>query len=515
MGGATVRIGVIVAWSLLVYAGQAQAAEWRPQGLRSASVTLAEVQRAFERGSGTPDAAFTMRHEHYRYRNGDRIFPVAAAFRGDDVRVAVTLPDGVYAAGRAHGMNWRADANGVAHGTLSDDQGDAVDRLPRSILPFSFADCSLAGEATRDGVRSWVVEDLAAGDRPHWFFIDEATGTIVREETREGKRVVVTAFSQFATVRGMLRPRHWHVSDGDRGNDLDVWVDAVEPGEVTPAEVEIPAFAAPFPSLGVVQLPARFAENRMIFVDAEVNGRRGTFILDTGTASITLDRDEAASVGARPVLEHATIARMSIGGIVRNGVSVLAIPLPFRAHAIGILGYDFFFGHVVHIDYANRRVELLDAATADAIFRDPHVSVLPMDVDEGLPLVQAQIGDARGTRFALDTGSPHAYVLDPFEGRHAAEVGAWRRAAFGRGGPFAIPEYLEGSIAVEARSAPPLQIGPVRFTDPVVGVQIDNERDDAIELYFDGIVGTDELRYFDLWFDYDRGRIALRPNRDA
>jgi hypothetical protein len=205
------------------------------------------------------------------------------------------------------------------------------------------------------------------------------------------------------------------------------------------------------------------------------------------------------------------VPKMALAGLALNDVSTLAIPFEFDRVA-GILGYDFFVGHVVHIDYARERVEVLTPEAAAPVFRDGKAVVIPADFDEGVPLVRAAFGSAVGDRFALDTGSPHLYVLAPFEQRYKTAIDAlWTPASFGRQST-AEEHYLEGSIVVSARRVASFTLGPQRFDDVLVGIQQPNTARDAIDVALDGIVGTDQMSAFDWWFDYDGGRIALRRN---
>jgi hypothetical protein len=414
-------------------------------------------------------------------------------------------------------VRWRADANAITHATLSDNQGDALDRLPESVFSFVRGDCELAGESERFAP-AWVLADRPARDRTHWFYVDKATGLIRHELTREGARAHRIDFDGFEALAGAVRPRHWHVSDGDRARDLDVVVDEVVTEPVTAVEVAIPqtrrVFAAANPPAGgVIRLPASFV-GRTIFVDAEIMGRHRAFILDTGTASITLDRGLAERLGLGPVLEHATVPQVTIGALALTNVSTLTIPLNLgRRDVAGILGYDFFFGHVVHIDYEHERVEVLAPEAAQRAFAGPNVFVTGAYYDEGLPLVEAAFGSASGDRFALDTGSPNLIVLAPFLQQHAKEIAAhWTPSTFGRRGDTRGEYYLEGSVLVSARRAAAFTLGPLRITDLTVGVEEPNSRSDAIEIQLDGIIGTDEMVFFDWWFDYDNGRIAMRRN---
>ena len=497
---------------LVVACGAGASAEWRPPDLRPTTATQAEVLAAYGKAAGAVEPRFAERRERWTYVNGPRRLAVDVNVRGTDFRAALALGATHYSAGRSDGVRWRADGNGIAHATLSDDQGDAVDRLPQSIFPFRTAECELAGESERFGA-AWVLVDRAPRDKPHWFYVDKASGTIAHEITREGARTIVTTFDAFDATAGTARARHWRVSDGNAANDLDVTVDAIVPEALGEADVAIPQvrriFAPAEPSAtGIERVPAAFMRARIV-VDVDLDGRRVPFILDTGTASITLDRTIAEARGWGPVLEHATVPRMTVGPLVLSAVSTVAIPFAPG----GLLGFDFFAGHVVHIDYAHSVLEVMTADAARSAFADPANAVIPGYFDEGVPLVRAAFGPASGERFVLDSGSPSLYVMEPFAQRYAGEIAAhWSPATFPGGRARRDAQYLEGSIDIGARRAAQFGLGPWRFENVVVGVQEPNSRPDALDLMFDGIVGTDQMAAFEWWFDYDGGRIAMRRN---
>ncbi|MBV8642493.1 MAG: hypothetical protein JO225_01070, partial [Candidatus Eremiobacteraeota bacterium] len=123
------------------------AAEWQPPDLRPTTATRNDVLSAYVGAVGKPEPRYAQRREQWTYVNGTRHFPVQVTVRGDDFRANVDFGKGAYAGGRWDGVRWRADANGITHATLSDDQGDAADRLPQSIFPFALTDCALAGES--------------------------------------------------------------------------------------------------------------------------------------------------------------------------------------------------------------------------------------------------------------------------------------------------------------------------------------------------------------------------------
>ena len=501
---------VLPAWVFCIATASGASAEWAPPDLRPAPASQAAVLEAYVKATGTVAPRFGQRRERWTYVNATRRIPVDVTVRGADFRAVLALGSSRYSAGRAGDVRWRADGNGITHATLSEDQGDAVDRLPQSIFPFATGDCTLAGESNRFGP-AWVVVDRAPRDKPHWFYIDKASGTIAHEVMREGARTIVTAFDRFDVVTGAARPRHWHVSDGDPGNDLDVTVDEVVPETLGEIDVAIPQTRRTFtaaipPPGGSVRLPARFDHGR-VYVEVDIDGGRDEFILDTGTASITLDRAAVLRRRWQPVLEHVTVPMMHVGALQLADVSALVIPF-----GAGILGYDFFAGHVVHIDYEHSVVEVMTPEAAASAFTSGANLVMDAYFDEGMPLVHAAFGPAAGDRFALDTGSPRLYVMAPFARRNASEIAAHWSFAYGSN-PSQHQQYAEGSIVASPRRAASFVLGRWSFPNITVGVQQDrNPSPDALDMSFDGIIGTDQLGLFDWWFDYDGGRIAMRRN---
>jgi predicted aspartyl protease len=103
-----------------------------------------------------------------------------------------------------------------------------------------------------------------------------------------------------------------------------------------------------------------------------------TFVLDTGASGTLVSTRTAAALhlDARPgaiatgaggtaSVSTATIARMSVGGTVVDRLSVAVADLPQVEKAIGrtidgVVGYDFFGGKCVVLDYTSRVVRFAD-----------------------------------------------------------------------------------------------------------------------------------------------------------
>jgi hypothetical protein len=501
-----VRLATVLAWfsvALTASSTAALGAEWQPRGVLATNAMLADVLAVNARASGSGSPRFTQRRERWTYVSGSRRITVSVAVRGDDFRTSLELDGLSYTAGRSGGVRWRGDGNGIVHGVSADLQGDAVDRAPQAVFRLDSAVCKLIGEAQL-AAPAWVIETDPAGDKPAFLYIDKATGSIVREVMRDGKRVVATAFDRFEALDGAVRARHWRIDDGIARNALDVTVETIEPGVVTLADVAFPTrrVFAPVAQLErSADLRASFNHDR-IKLEVGIGGVRHWFVLDTGTASITVDPGIARRHGGT-TLEHAVLPRFTIGPLQLDRVSALSV-LPFDND--GILGLDFFFGHVVEIDYRHERVRVLSPDDARRIFADPQTAVVEANVDQGLPLVHAGFGLAQSDDFAIDTGSPRLYVMRPFALRFAQEIAAHWTAT---GRPF-TEHYLEGAVQVQPYTVARFNFGPAQARDLFVGVQLPTALPDDLAVPFDGIIGTDILHNFDLYFDYDNGRLGVR-----
>jgi predicted aspartyl protease len=486
---------------------------WSPPHVTPANAALADVLARMQAAQALPPA-YGQRHEQWTYQNGTTTIPVSVAVRGAEFRADVPLAGAVYEGGVLGGVPWRADGNGVAHATLDDEQGDPVDRLPRALLPFDPADCTLAGEA-RVPARAWVIAVRPPNDRAHWLFVDEASGRIVREQTREGRRVVTIEYDDFAPLDAVVRPRHWRVTSGDRADDVDVRVDAITPGPVADAELAMPRprlFTAPAGAPGRVPLPVGSTDLPYhLPIDVVVDGRPARFLLDTGTQSLMLSSEFARRLGLHATLGHAIVKNFAVSSYALADASVMVLPLGSLA---GIVGYDFFVGHVLHVDELHDVVELTTPEAAASVFVDPLERVVPASYDEGFPVTTALLDGVGASRFVLDTGSPDIEVSTAFLREDPTALNRWTRVAFPTTSKATAElHFLEGTVRIEAYRIARVQLGPVMFTDTIAGVQVDDPDPDAIELPYDGIIGNTMLRFLDLWFDYDGGRLAMRAQR--
>jgi hypothetical protein len=471
---------------------------WQPPRIAPTTATLAEVFAKRDAASGTPSAAYARRVERWVVRTNGNQYETTVTVRDGDVRFDTPLAGATYSEGRAGGLRWRETPNGLVRVIASDVQGDQLDRWPLAIFPYDAADCRLIGE-TETEPRRYVVEYRPAHDSPHWFFFDAASGALTNETAHEGSRTYSFAFSDSRTFEGAARPFGWH-TDG-WGDDEDVRVDDVRPQDVAEASVALPPSrtdALATLEQSEVDVPARFDTNQRIYIDGTINGHRAHFIFDTGTTQILIDGAAAKRFGIRNDLGHGIAGELSTGPVHFKNLAIETTSLD-HFQADGILGYDYFAGHIVHLDYAHGR---LSFARRDTFSAPANASEMGIDYREGMPLATAAVGPVRSSRIVLDTGSQNAVFLRPFfqtQKTTPAQLG------FSLLGTTSGIGFLEGPIVVENATLPELRFAGESFRDSSVQLEIQSPAE-AVDFPIDGIFGTQVLDKFEWWFDYDGSR---------
>ncbi len=454
---------------------------WQPAGLARTSTTT-ETMLAEYRHTLVP---FRAHVSHFHIVEGSVTVDATAYALGSDYRVDAVLDGSTYAFGRFEGVRWRRTPAGVVRLIESDVQGDALDRWPSAIFGFDQNACSATGETHVDGALQWVLFCRAPADAPHWFYVDAASGSIVREISREGAHVVTYVFSKDGwTVDGFGGLATVTSDDADR---------PVATGDLAIPDSRTNVFA--IPAGGPLQIPADF-DSQDLTVPVSIDGHPTRFIVDTGTTQTLIDAGTAGRFGLHTSLGHTIAAEVRVGGATARGLPMQAVDI-FDGTFAGILGNEFFVGHIVHIDYRNGRIDFLDRAT----FVPPSNAIgMIASFREGMPIVEAEANDTIGERFALDTGSQAILLNDPFGDRAGARTGA--------GLPFKAT-FLEGP-EVHRAGIKALRFGPAYFDHPgILEVQPVGYN---LDIPLDGILGNDVLKHFEWWYDYDGERLWLRPS---
>jgi len=467
---------------------------WAPGDIVPTTASLPTMELALRQ----PTLAGTQYVIHIHLNAKDTALETTALVRGGDFRLTTTIDGSTYESGRADGVRWRRTPAGVVRIVDADVQGDDLDRWPSSVLGFDLSDCAAAGQAREEGRLLWILSCHTPADIPHWYYIDSTAGTIVREVTREGSRAVTYRFAGIASRAGRLFPARWDISGA--GGDAEASILDISQMPVSRDDVAIPpSVSAQFvlPAAGTADVSATFSQ-ASIYAPVRVNGRAMRFRIDTGTTQTLMDIGAAVRLGLHPVLGHAIANTIEVGGAIARDAPIQTVDL-FGGGDAGILGNEFFTGHIVHIDYRHQQMQLISYAR----FVPPSdARSIPLDMREGMPLATASIGSLTAGRFAIDTGSYWIVVTTNFQQLAGASV------HLSADGPALTSTYLEGSVKLSDGTIESLSFGGVRVNGPEAQIEIADPNN--LDIPLNGIFGNQLLHVFEWWFDYDHDRAWIR-----
>lgn len=488
----------------------AAAIDDEPAGLAAPSATLARVRALFDHAHPREHSARATVLEDWRLFQDGTVGSYRVNRLGKDIRETTTLGPLAYERGVFHGTHWEQNRNGIVFTFPGiHEVRDAVsDRVFRD--PNDDRNVRVVGDSP--ALNAYVVEVNPSNGRHEWLYVDKRSGNLVRREYVERRRRYITTFDDYRIFDGVPEPSRVRTTDSLGNEREQILVNRSLDATPDVRDVDIPVsrrvleFAE---RQGTVRLPVRFV-NGLAIVRVIVGRGAYDFLLDSGAAGIIVDptvveqqsldtygKRLGATLGTFP--ETTTIVpQLTIGGLRMRNIVARVVRVPFkvddRTHLVGLLGFDFFADAVVHLN--------LDRGLAEAIapehFRaPPDTSTIGLALDDKTPAVAARAGAANG-RVVLDTGANRTVFETSYaeRGDFLAERVASTMHVRGMGGyttaePTRVPSFEIGGIWVR-------------------GVTADVANADLGTEDIDGIVGTDLLRTYELWFDYRANVVHAR-----
>lgn len=496
-----------------------------PAGIAPAKMTLGAVlaRNRTAIGRQAPGTAPT-RVEHWNIAFGSLSGSRDEWSSGPDYRIAQTLGPDRTGWGVLAGRRWDQNANRQVSFGKALHRRDDVDA--GAVRSTGHADLALLGEVSAP-VDAYVVKVDPPDGRLQYRFYDKRTGLMDRiEEILDGRRVTVS-YSDYRTTAGVTEPWRVRSSDGFATNDdNETMVSLTIGAPVAAANLAVPAAGPPLLTIGApaTSVPASIVEDRIV-VSAKMGGHTVDFLLDSGSSGIVIDDavvealkikryGHITSETAGTYVESAVVLpKMTVGSLAMENVHATALPfLQWTSTGkpiAGLLGFDFIADVVWHVDYAHGTLQALDPATFAA---PPGASAFPVTFDDEVPSLTATISGVTADALIVDTGADRCTLFSGFVGAHAAAIsdaglGLEMQAA----SPF-VDDFLGVGGTVDYR---PLQAGPFvfgRWTFPRWLFYVTQDAP-AFEFEdYDGLIGQDFLRNFDLYLDYPHAKIYLVPN---
>lgn len=366
------------------------------------------------------------------------------------------------------------------------------------------------------GQRYEVLNAKPAGGRTLELWFDAASARLARVVDRDGELVTTTQFEDYQQVGAVWLPFRSRINRGEARYDM-----TIERTRITLDPVLAPDQFAPPAAVGgafaegasSTSLPFKLLNNH-IYVQAVVDGRPLTLLLDTGGVNL-LTPKAALALGLEPSADGSGELAEVRARHLELGAYALSDPLFYVADLgrlpevegvafDGLIGHEVFKGLVVTIDYAAKRITL----TAPAAFGAPAGAArLPFELVERMPLVDAEVDGMKG-RFTVDTGARSSVTLSaPFVAEHGLLLRYPRRhettTGWGIGGP----------TRAYATRAGWLKLGELEVKAPVL------ELSSAVaaagsDRYVAGSIGGGALRRFTVSIDFVGRALFLQPNAD-
>jgi predicted aspartyl protease len=299
-----------------------------------------------------------------------------------------------------------------------------------------------------DGSESSVLDVTAKDGDTETLYLSNATGLPVRVTFEEDDAETSIDLSDWRTVSGHRFAFKSVTSDGDRAFDTTQQTRTLVVDQPIDDTVFAPLAGRKIEMVGTQTVPLTLRDGHL-YVQAAVDGRPYTFLVDTGAQNIVLDTRVAEQLklpsvgnleasGAKRTggLGLVSIPTFSIGlGTLRNLVaaSIDLHQTTDGAFAIdGILGYPFFATTMVTIDIAGHTMTFGAPGSLK-----PVGEKLAVDVDRQIPEVHLLVNGTVDAPFIVDTGNAAEVLLyKPFVDRHGGIVpfSSNTRNSYGIGG---------------------------------------------------------------------------------
>lgn len=452
----------------------------------------------------------------------------------DDSRQGVSLGPFTESFGRYQGQRWRHNENGITtvlQDTVRADENDALGFLGDTDNPKN--DVTLLGEIAAPAP-AYVVQVKRKNLEPFWSFYNVKTGLLERVEVGYKDHRVVYTYDDYRSANGIRTAWHTHHSDGNPGNEYDSRIQSDRYGVPVAGEdlsipptrtsfVRFPAGKAEVDLANDIELVSLIPEGiHAVFADplvrVRINGQDMFMLLNSAESGMVLDDEKAKELGLTTYGPYdldekghgyptkSIIPLLQIGDLQMQDVYVKCRHVNrYEASgtlAVGEIGYDFLANAVVSIDYVHSKIKAYDpqqfVPPADAV-------PTPVNVDDGVAYVSAEIGKSGGDYFVLDTAYPITALFPSFWQAHPDDA---QDQGKGREQNFRIFNSSDSKITATQLKA--IYFGGVRFDEWLAYKFTDPSMFEGVNR--DGVIGTDFLEYFNVFIDYPHRLIYFEPN---
>lgn len=425
---------------------------------------------------------------------------------------------------------WTADPSGEVRTGSRSEQRVARSTAIIEGMGYAFPDSNLAvrylGREGELGRSFQVLEVLPHEAAPVKMWIEEDTWLVARTEIQAGPETIIREYDDYREVAGLMLAHYIRETEPHFQRTYEFYVEEIKLNEPIPDRLFIPKALASERVVfgeGNATPPIGFDfQHQLILLEGRVNGE-GPFrlLLATGASASAVSSDLAGKLALNKAgtlkvrgtgefqgLPLVHLDTLAIPGLYAFGqVAVVIDPEEMRAeyrtvNPDMILGYDFLRGLATEIRFSDKTVTFSQPSGYAAPAGYGFVSA---SFDSRIPLLKAQV-EERNCRLILDTGNPGpVFLCEPFikQSQILKDRMVFESELY--------PRNHQRQIVMSRLKY--LSLGPYLFENPVAGFARNAQSGILASYDFDGLLGNEVLRRFDVILDYQTERVALRKSQ--
>lgn len=172
--------------------------------------------------------------------------------------------------------------------------------------------------------------------------------------------------------------------------------------------------------------------DRMIFVEAELNGIKGKYILDTGSPMLLINKNPKANqsiiggISKNCKAEIIDVKEFVWAGISNKYIEAVAIDLSELEKSIGtsisgLIGQNIFRNYELYLDISNKEIKLYKPRKSSLHKKREYKEKIHFSMEGHIPVITVKI-DGKKFRFGIDTGSEVNVLNKDLKGRLESQL---------------------------------------------------------------------------------------------
>ncbi len=250
----------------------------------------------------------------------------------------------------------------------------------------------------------------------------------------------------------------------------------------------------------------------MMLVKAEIEGRRGNFILDTGAPSLIVNgenlqgrSEQWANISGEHEAQAIRVKQFNWAGIQKNGIEAISLDIShleetYQRELLGVIGYEVFSDREIYIDARNMQIIIFKGKDNPLSRVGAPLATLSFQMQSHLPVIETQI-DGHSYFFGFDSGCSanliEKKVLDRLPEDH------YHLLAY---------QELQG-FSQEVRHVPLIQTSSVQIENlPAVEMNflaVDFSHLNGTELQIDGLLGYPFFKNLTFSINYAKRQLRI------